>query len=264
MTMALILAVTRRIPEGLAMMQAGALAGLGADGASGRPHRRASGSASSAWAASGRPWRAAPAPSACRSTTTTAAACAPRSRPSSRRPGGKASTRWWRGWTSSSINCPHTPSTFHLMNARRLKLMKPTAVHREHLARRGDRRERPDPRPARRRDRRRRARRLRARPRDQPAPARTAQRRAAAAHGLGHASRAGSRWARRSSSTSRPSPTATARPIRWCRGCCSHAPGRPRARLNPDRNRAGSRIALDAATPRRARSGSFDRWTFSR
>ncbi len=26
-----------------------------------------------------------------------------------------------------SINCPHTPSTFHLMNARRLKLMKPTA-----------------------------------------------------------------------------------------------------------------------------------------
>ncbi len=27
-----------------------------------------------------------------------------------------------------SINCPHTPSTFHLMNARRLKLMKPDAV----------------------------------------------------------------------------------------------------------------------------------------
>lgn len=27
-----------------------------------------------------------------------------------------------------SINCPHTPSTFHLMNARRLKLMKATAV----------------------------------------------------------------------------------------------------------------------------------------
>ncbi|MFD1882948.1 2-hydroxyacid dehydrogenase [Paracoccus pacificus] len=27
-----------------------------------------------------------------------------------------------------SINAPHTPSTFHLMNARRLKLMKPTAV----------------------------------------------------------------------------------------------------------------------------------------
>ena len=27
-----------------------------------------------------------------------------------------------------SINCPSTPSTFHLMNARRLKLMKPDAV----------------------------------------------------------------------------------------------------------------------------------------
>lgn len=27
-----------------------------------------------------------------------------------------------------SINCPHTPSTFHLINARRLKLMKPGAV----------------------------------------------------------------------------------------------------------------------------------------
>jgi len=27
-----------------------------------------------------------------------------------------------------SINCPHTPSTFHLMNARRLKLMKPSSV----------------------------------------------------------------------------------------------------------------------------------------
>nr|WP_174819319.1 D-glycerate dehydrogenase [Ruegeria lacuscaerulensis] len=27
-----------------------------------------------------------------------------------------------------SINCPSTPSTFHLMNARRLKLMKPSAV----------------------------------------------------------------------------------------------------------------------------------------
>lgn len=27
-----------------------------------------------------------------------------------------------------SVNCPHTPSTFHLMNARRLNLMRPTAV----------------------------------------------------------------------------------------------------------------------------------------
>ncbi len=27
-----------------------------------------------------------------------------------------------------SVNCPHTPATFHLLNARRLKLLKPTAV----------------------------------------------------------------------------------------------------------------------------------------
>jgi lactate dehydrogenase-like 2-hydroxyacid dehydrogenase len=27
-----------------------------------------------------------------------------------------------------SVNCPHTPATFHLLNARRLKLMKPEAV----------------------------------------------------------------------------------------------------------------------------------------
>ncbi|MEM6595170.1 MAG: D-glycerate dehydrogenase [Pseudomonadota bacterium] len=27
-----------------------------------------------------------------------------------------------------SVNCPHTPSTYHLLNARRLRLMKPTAV----------------------------------------------------------------------------------------------------------------------------------------
>ena len=27
-----------------------------------------------------------------------------------------------------SVNCPSTPDTFHLMNARRLKLMKPSAV----------------------------------------------------------------------------------------------------------------------------------------
>src|SRR5690606_34363647 len=42
---------------------------------------------------------------------------------------------WWesldqmvRRMDVISINCPHTPSTFHLMNARRLKLLKPSAV----------------------------------------------------------------------------------------------------------------------------------------
>ena len=61
----------------------------------------ASGSASSAWAASARRWRAAPRPSACRSTTTTAAASPRRSSRSWRRPTGTASTRCWRAWTSS-------------------------------------------------------------------------------------------------------------------------------------------------------------------
>src|SRR3569623_794515 len=27
-----------------------------------------------------------------------------------------------------SVNCPHTPATFHLLSARRLKLIKPTAI----------------------------------------------------------------------------------------------------------------------------------------
>ena len=42
---------------------------------------------------------------------------------------------WWESFDQMlaridilSINAPHTPSTFHLLNARRLKLMKPTAV----------------------------------------------------------------------------------------------------------------------------------------
>ena len=27
-----------------------------------------------------------------------------------------------------SVNCPHTPATYHLLSARRLKLMKPDAI----------------------------------------------------------------------------------------------------------------------------------------
>ena len=61
----------------------------------------ASGSASSAWAASARRWRAAPAPLACRSTITTASRLPRGSPKTSARPIGKASTRCWRGWTSS-------------------------------------------------------------------------------------------------------------------------------------------------------------------
>ena len=51
----------------------------------------------------------------------------PASKRSSRRPIGTASTRCWRAWTSSRVNCPHTPGTYHLLSARRLKLMKSSA-----------------------------------------------------------------------------------------------------------------------------------------
>ena len=48
---------------------------------------------------------------------------------------GELKARYWESLDQMvarmdviSVNCPHTPSTFHLMNARRLKLMKPEAV----------------------------------------------------------------------------------------------------------------------------------------
>ena len=48
---------------------------------------------------------------------------------------GELEATWWESLDQMvarmdilSVNCPHTPSTFHLMNARRLKLMKPSAV----------------------------------------------------------------------------------------------------------------------------------------
>jgi glyoxylate reductase len=48
---------------------------------------------------------------------------------------GPLEATWWESLDQMvarmdivSINCPHTPSTFHLMNARRLKLLKPGAI----------------------------------------------------------------------------------------------------------------------------------------
>ena len=41
-----------------------------------------------------------------------------------------------------SINCPHTPATYHLLSARRLKVIRPECLYRQHRARRGNRRER--------------------------------------------------------------------------------------------------------------------------
>ena len=128
MTMALILAVPRRLAEGAP----GAASATRNGPAGARPGcsaiaSGASGSASSAWAASARRWPAAPRPSACRSTTTTAAA----SRRASRK---NCSATYWESLDQMlarmdiiSINCPHTPATYHLLSARRLKLIRPEA-----------------------------------------------------------------------------------------------------------------------------------------
>ena len=127
MTMALILAVTRRIPEGLAEMQAGrwqgwsptahlggrvggrrlGILGMGRIGQA--VARRANAFGMQVHYHNRR-----------------------RLRPEIEEALGAT---WWESLDQMlarmdivSVNAPHTPSTFHLLNARRLKLMKPTAV----------------------------------------------------------------------------------------------------------------------------------------
>ncbi|WP_299138287.1 D-glycerate dehydrogenase [uncultured Tateyamaria sp.] len=127
MTMGLILAVTRRLPEGLAAMQAGnwdgwaptaflggrvagrrlGILGMGRIGQA--VARRASAFGMQVHYHNRR-----------------------RLRPEAEQ---ELEATWWESLDQMvarmdviSINCPHTPSTFHLMNARRLKLMKPDAV----------------------------------------------------------------------------------------------------------------------------------------
>jgi hypothetical protein len=133
-----------------------------------------------------------------------------------------------------SVNCPHTPSTFHLMNARRLKLMKKDAVivntsrgevidenALTRMLRSGEiagagldvfekgREVNP---------------RLRELPNVVLLP-----------H-MGSATREGrTRWARRSSSTSRPSPTVTVRRTWSCPRCCEGSPDAP-GKARPTRN----------------------------
>ena len=126
-----------------------------------------------------------------------------------------------------SINCPHTPATFHLLSARRLKLLRPQAYVVNTA--RGEVIDETalDPHDRRGRTRRRRPRRVRARAGGQsearPARAR-GQDRAAAAHGLGH----GRRPHRHGREGDRQHP---------------HLHGRPQA--------AGPRAAVDAVSDRR-------------
>ncbi|HCZ00050.1 MAG: D-glycerate dehydrogenase [Rhodobacterales bacterium RIFCSPHIGHO2_02_FULL_62_130] len=127
MTLALILAVTRRIPEGLAVMQAGAWQGWSPTAfLGGRLGGRRLGILGM-----GRIGQA---------VARRARAFGLQVHYHNRkrlRPEVEADLEatYWESLDQMvsrmdiiSINCPHTPSTFHLMNARRLKLLKPTAV----------------------------------------------------------------------------------------------------------------------------------------
>ena len=127
MTLALLLAVTRRIPEGLALMQSGEWAGwaptamLGGRIAGRRLGILGMGRIGLAVAKRARAFG-----------MSVHYHNRKRLRPEIE---DQVDATYWESLDQMvsrvdilSINCPHTPATFHLMNARRLKLMKPSAV----------------------------------------------------------------------------------------------------------------------------------------
>ncbi|MEM9474479.1 MAG: D-glycerate dehydrogenase [Pseudomonadota bacterium] len=127
MTMALILAVTRRIPEGLAVMQSGDWAGWAPTAyLGGRTGGKRLGILGM-----GRIGQAI----ARRATAFGMQVHYHNRRRLRPEIEAEYEATYWESLDQMvsrvdvlSINCPHTPSTYHLMNARRLKLMKPTAV----------------------------------------------------------------------------------------------------------------------------------------
>ncbi len=127
MAMALILGVTRRIPEGLALIQSGEWAGwaptalMGGRIAGRRLGILGMGRIGSAVARRARVFGMQVHYHNRR-----------RVRPELEE---ELDATWWESLDQMiarmdviSVNCPHTPSTYHLLNARRLKLLKPSAV----------------------------------------------------------------------------------------------------------------------------------------
>lgn len=127
MTMALILSVTRRIPEGLEIMQGGDWAGWAPTALlGGRVNGRRLGILGM-----GRVGQA-----VARRALAFGMEVHYHDRTPVRSPlGDEEGVTYWedldelvRRVDILSVNCPSTPDTFHLLNARRLKLMKPSAV----------------------------------------------------------------------------------------------------------------------------------------
>ncbi|MFZ1468037.1 MAG: D-glycerate dehydrogenase [Paracoccaceae bacterium] len=127
MVMALIMAVTRRIPEGLAVMQAGKWEGwaptafLGARLAGKRLGILGMGRIGQAVARRAKAF-------GCQVHYHNRRRLRPEIEEELEATYWESLDQMLARMDIVSINCPHTPSTFHLLNARRLKLMKPTAV----------------------------------------------------------------------------------------------------------------------------------------